>query len=95
MINRGVVGSQIEVEPAERCQEAEDKPKSVGNLTNLSSPSKERIMKKYSQPVRAAIRHSWKATPGEWRPRFRLGLPELGDARKTFGELKSSNLLRN
>ena len=45
MINRGVVGCQIELKTAGRGQEAADELKSVGNSTDLSSGAKSsRIM---------------------------------------------------
>jgi hypothetical protein len=40
MINRGVVGCQIELKRAERGQEAADKLNSVGNRPDLSSWAK-------------------------------------------------------
>ena len=43
MINLGVGACQIELTPAGRGQEAADKPKSAGNQTDLSSPSKREL----------------------------------------------------
>jgi hypothetical protein len=45
MINRGVVGCQFELKPAERSREAADKPESAGNPTDFSSRGKRGLQK--------------------------------------------------
>jgi hypothetical protein len=57
MINRGVVGCQIELKPAERGRPVTDKAKSAGDRADLSFSTKEGIIKNI-QPELAAIRAS-------------------------------------
>ena len=56
MINRRVIGCQIELEPAQRGQEAADLLRSAENQPELSSP--EENYERYSADDSAAVRTS-------------------------------------
>jgi hypothetical protein len=61
MINRGVVGCQIERKPAERGREGADKLK-VSEIAQTPPPGQRENHEKYSAGASAAMRYSWKAT---------------------------------